>query len=150
PSDASRAASDAQSMTRRPPSVSNCFGPPKRDPVPAATTIVHTAPDTPRQGSISSLTMAYEDVLAATEFFAGVSREQLAELEKRGIVRVLVRGDVLFDEGAIPDELFVVLSGRIAIASRSIDGRESVFALMEAGDLFGEMGLLDGLPRSAE
>jgi CRP/FNR family cyclic AMP-dependent transcriptional regulator len=46
--------------------------------------------------------------------------------------------------------LFVVLAGRIAIASRSIDGRESVFALMESGDLFGEMGLLDGLPRSAE
>jgi CRP/FNR family transcriptional regulator, cyclic AMP receptor protein len=94
--------------------------------------------------------MAYEDLLAATEFFAGVSRDQLTELEKRGVVRVLVRGDVLFDEGAIPDELFVVLAGRIAIASRSIDGRESVFALMESGDLFGEMGLLDGLPRSAE
>ena len=94
--------------------------------------------------------MAYEDLLAATDFFAGVSREQLNELEKTGVLRTLVRGDVLFDEGAIPDELFVVLSGRIAIASRSIDGRESVFALMEAGDLFGEMGLLDGLPRSAE
>jgi CRP/FNR family transcriptional regulator, cyclic AMP receptor protein len=94
--------------------------------------------------------MAYEDLLAATDFFAGVSREQLSELEKEGLLRTLIRGDVLFDEGAIPDELFVVLSGRIAIASRSIDGRESVFALMEAGDLFGEMGLLDGLPRSAE
>jgi CRP-like cAMP-binding protein len=94
--------------------------------------------------------MAYEDLLAATEFFADVSREQLTEFEKRGASRILIRGDVLFDEGAVPDELFVVLSGRIAIASRSIDGRESVFALMEAGDLLGEMGLLDGLPRSAE
>jgi CRP/FNR family transcriptional regulator, cyclic AMP receptor protein len=44
----------------------------------------------------------------------------------------------------------VVESGRIAIASKSIDGRESVFALMERGALFGEMGLLDGLGRSAE
>ena len=40
--------------------------------------------------------------------------------------------------------------GRIAIASKSDDGRESVFALMERGDLFGEMPLLDGLGRSAE
>ena len=40
--------------------------------------------------------------------------------------------------------------GRIAIASKSDDGRESVFALMERGELFGEMGLLDGLGRSAE
>jgi CRP-like cAMP-binding protein len=94
--------------------------------------------------------MAYEDLLADTDFFRDVGRDQLTEFEKRGAVRVLVRGDVLFDEGGIPNELFVVLSGRIAIASRSIDGRESVFALMEPGDLFGEMGLLDGLPRSAE
>jgi len=94
--------------------------------------------------------MAHEDLLAATEFFAGVSREQLTEFEKRGSMRMLVRGDVLFEEGALPEELFVVVSGRIAIASRAIDGRESVFALMEAGDLLGEMGLLDGLPRSAE
>jgi CRP/FNR family transcriptional regulator, cyclic AMP receptor protein len=94
--------------------------------------------------------MAHEDLLAATDFFRDVGRDQLTEFEKRGAVRVLVRGDVLFDEGALPAELFVVLSGRIAIASRSIDGRESVFALMEVGDLFGEMGLLDGLPRSAE
>jgi CRP/FNR family transcriptional regulator, cyclic AMP receptor protein len=94
--------------------------------------------------------MAHEDLLAATDFFRDVGRDQLIEFEKSGAVRVLVRGDVLFDEGGIPTELFVVLSGRIAIASRSIDGRESVFALMEVGDLFGEMGLLDGLPRSAE
>src|SRR3546814_8876252 len=43
-----------------------------------------------------------------------------------------------------------VEDGRIAIASNSIDGRESVFALMERGELFGEMGLLDGEGRSAE
>ena len=47
-------------------------------------------------------------------------------------------------------ELFVVQSGRIAIANRSSDGRESVVALMESGDLFGEMSLFDGEGRSAE
>jgi CRP-like cAMP-binding protein len=94
--------------------------------------------------------MAHEELLAATDFFAGVSLPHLNELERRGAVRNLVRGDVLFEEGSVPDELFVVLAGRIAIASRSLDGRESVFALMEAGDLFGDLGLLDGLPRSAE
>jgi CRP-like cAMP-binding protein len=94
--------------------------------------------------------MAYEDLLSSTEFFHGVGHEQLAVLEKQGIVEGLVRGDVLFAEGDTPGQLYVVLSGRIAIANRSIDGRESVFALMEEGDLFGEMGLLDGLTRSAE
>ena len=52
--------------------------------------------------------MAYEDLLADTDFFRDVGRDQLTEFEKRGAVRVLVRGDVLFDEGGIPNELFVV------------------------------------------
>jgi CRP/FNR family transcriptional regulator, cyclic AMP receptor protein len=94
--------------------------------------------------------MAYETLLASTEFFSGVDADELSALERSGEVRDLVRGDVLFHEGDVPDRLFVVLSGRIAIASKSIDGRESVYALMETGNLFGEMGLLDNLPRSAE
>ena len=47
--------------------------------------------------------------------------------------RALRRGDVLFEEGDPGDELFVVESGRIAIANKSFDGRESVVALMERG-----------------
>jgi CRP-like cAMP-binding protein len=60
-----------------------------------------------------------------------------------------VRGNVLFREGDVPDALYIVLRGRIAVVNRSTDGRESVLALMEPGDLFGEMGMLDDLPRSA-
>jgi CRP-like cAMP-binding protein len=47
--------------------------------------------------------------------------------------------------------LFVVLSGRIAIAigNKPLDSRESMLALMESGDLFGELGMLDEGPRSA-
>ena len=44
----------------------------------------------------------------------------------------------------------MVDDGRIAMTQRSIDGRESVIALMERGDLFGEMPLFDGLGRSTE
>jgi CRP-like cAMP-binding protein len=94
--------------------------------------------------------MSHEDVLSATEFFAGLDREALEKLDTSAATRRLVRGDVLFAEGDDPDSVYVVLRGRIAIATKSFDGRESVLALMEAGDLFGELGLLDGLPRSAE
>jgi CRP-like cAMP-binding protein len=94
--------------------------------------------------------MAYEDILAATELFQGVSQEELGDLASQASTRRLVRGDVLFNEGDPPDALYIVLRGRVAIANKSFDGRESVVALMEDGDLFGEMGMLDGLPRSAE
>jgi CRP-like cAMP-binding protein len=90
------------------------------------------------------------DLLAAAEFFAEVPEDQLDGLAALGNRRSLVRGDLLFAEGDEPDQLYVVVSGRIAIARKSVDGRESVVALMETGDLFGEMSLLDQLPRSAE
>ena len=62
--------------------------------------------------------------------FADDELGRLAGAPERPALR---RGDVLFAEGDDADELFVVVSGRIAIANRSIDGRESVVALMEAG-----------------
>ncbi len=90
------------------------------------------------------------DLLRSTELFADLSDEALRQVADASESRALRRGDVIFEEGDTPAHLYVVESGRIAIASKSIDGRESVFALMERGALFGEMGLLDGLGRSAE
>lgn len=90
------------------------------------------------------------ELLRGTELFAELSDEALDRVVATAVSRELRRGDVVFEEGAAPDHLYVVEDGRIAIASKSIDGRESVFALMERGELFGEMGLLDGLGRSAE
>jgi CRP-like cAMP-binding protein len=88
--------------------------------------------------------------LARTSFFADAATDQLAAVADAGQERDLVRGDVLFNEGDAPDALYLVTRGRIAIAMRSpIDRRESVVALMEPGDLFGDMGMLDDGPRSA-
>ena len=89
-------------------------------------------------------------LLSETILFAGLDDDALAKVVEAGRDLEMLRGDVLFREGDDPDELFVVLSGRIAIANKSIDGRESMVALMEEGDLFGEMGLFDGRGRSAE
>jgi CRP/FNR family cyclic AMP-dependent transcriptional regulator len=89
-------------------------------------------------------------LLSETILFAGLDDDALTRVVGAGRDLELRRGDVLFREGDDPDELFVVMSGRIAIANKSIDGRESMVALMEEGDLFGEMGLFDGRGRSAE
>lgn len=88
--------------------------------------------------------------LRATLLFADVGEDHLTTIAEAAFERTLRRGDILFTEGAEPDHLYIVTAGRIAIANKSIDGRESVVALMEPGDLFGEMPLFDGLGRSAE
>jgi CRP/FNR family transcriptional regulator, cyclic AMP receptor protein len=94
--------------------------------------------------------MPDRQLLAAVELFDELDPAEIETIAEASAVRILNRGDVLFTEGDEPNELFVVVSGRVAMANRSIDGRESVLALMERGDLFGEMPLFDGLARSAE
>ncbi|MGI9644102.1 MAG: Crp/Fnr family transcriptional regulator [Ilumatobacteraceae bacterium] len=94
--------------------------------------------------------MAHDEVLARTDFFTDADGEALKRVSEQGHERHLIRGDVLFREGDPPEALYLVLRGRLAIAiANPIDRRESVVALMEAGDLFGEMGMLDDGPRSA-
>ena len=93
---------------------------------------------------------AYRDILADTDFFADAESDILDQLASVGSELQLVRGDILFEEGDPPDALYVVTRGRIAIAiANPIDRRESVVALMEPGDLFGDLGMLDDRPRSA-
>ena len=90
------------------------------------------------------------ELIRGTELFAELDDDALGQVAASAVSKDLRRGDIVFTEGAVPEHLYIVEDGRIAIASKSDDGRESVFALMERGELFGEMGLLDGLGRSAE
>lgn len=90
-------------------------------------------------------------VLAGTPLFANLDDDSLAALAAESTRRTLGRGDVLFHQDDESGALYIVVSGRMAIANRSFDGRESMVALMEDGDLFGEMGLFDvGEGRSAD
>lgn len=90
------------------------------------------------------------DILRSVELFRDLDEDALRDLAVHTERRRLARSDVLFEENTEPSELFVVMSGRVAMVNRSIDGRESVVALMEQGDLFGEMPMFDGLPRSTD
>lgn len=74
----------------------------------------------------------------------------LESLRDKTTARALERNEVLFRQGDASDALYVVQDGRIAIATQSGDGRESVIAVLEAGGLFGELPLFDEEPRVAD
>jgi len=90
------------------------------------------------------------ELLSKTLLFADLDPDSLQAISEHAQPLWLSRREVLFEEGDEPDALYVVARGRMAIANRSADGRESVVALMEQGDLFGELGLFDGMGRSAD
>ena len=89
-------------------------------------------------------------LLARSELLSALGTDAVGRLAQASRRVTLERGEVLFAQDAIATELYVVDSGRIAIAKRSSDGRSSVVALMEDEDLIGEMPLFDGHGRSAE
>jgi len=95
--------------------------------------------------------MSHASIIASSEFFSAASPAVIDAIAGSAHEKNLVRGDVLFKEGEVPDALYIVLSGRIAIAidNKPLDSRESVVALMVEGDLFGDLALLDGGARSA-
>jgi len=89
------------------------------------------------------------DLLASSELFSGFDTDTLRGLVARSRGLECERNFGLFEEDDPAAEMFVVRSGRIAVGRKSIDGRESLVALMETGDVFGEMSLFDGGNRSA-
>ena len=94
--------------------------------------------------------MPERPLLDTTELFSSLPEDVLGDLRKRATVRAYERNELLFSQGDTATELFVIEHGRIAIATKAPDGRESVLAVLEAGALFGELPLFDGSPRSAD
>ena len=57
-------------------------------------------------------------------------------------------GDVVFSEGDVSDKAYRIISGRIELSNRTKTGRQ-VLSILYSGEIFGEMGMIDALPRSA-
>ncbi|MGC8513651.1 MAG: Crp/Fnr family transcriptional regulator [Acidimicrobiales bacterium] len=88
------------------------------------------------------------ELLGRSELFSAFDDTTLTRLAGHVDVVNCKRNAVLFKEGDDASDLYVVDSGRIGLGRRSLDGRESLIALTERGDVFGEMPLFDDGPRS--
>ena len=93
--------------------------------------------------------MADAEFLTTVPIFAHVNPEQLQPLTGKLHRRRYQRGEVVFHQDDPADRLHIIVHGKVRISITSEDGREKDLALLQQGECFGEMALLDGSRRSA-
>lgn len=82
--------------------------------------------------------------------FRELDPKMIEQLASRATKRSIARGSVVFAKGDEGAGLFGVLAGTVKISMLSAEGRELVIALINSGEVFGEIALLDGRPRTAD
>ncbi|HEX3246884.1 MAG TPA: Crp/Fnr family transcriptional regulator [Chloroflexota bacterium] len=89
------------------------------------------------------------DALARSVVLRGLQREELEHLARTMRRRSYRRGEVVFHQGDPGESLHVVCHGKLKVVIIGDNGEEAVLAILGPSDVFGEMAVLDGGPRSA-
>jgi len=89
-------------------------------------------------------------VLQNILMFAGLSDAQLEQIARMAVSRKVPRHTTIVRAGEYTDSLFVIVRGGAKVMNRDAEGNEVILTLLGAGECFGEMGLIDGSPRSAD
>jgi CRP-like cAMP-binding protein len=88
-------------------------------------------------------------LLATTQLFRDLAPGQLDEIVRFARTKQLARHDELFHKGDEGVEMFVVVEGKLKVLTTSVQADEIVFSILSAGDVFGEISLFAGTPRTA-
>ena len=87
--------------------------------------------------------------LDGVALFKELPEPGLQMLAERGRPRHFATGEVIMQQGDASDALYVITSGRVRVERDQAAEPPLVLAELGPGDVIGEMGLLDGGPRSA-
>jgi len=88
-------------------------------------------------------------MLEQIDIFSCLDKKTVVELERAALRRKVPKNMVLFSKGDDSDSMFVIIEGKAKAVLYNEDGKEILLSLFGPGDYFGEMGVLDGQPRSA-
>jgi len=81
------------------------------------------------------------DAIAMVPLFKGLSDKQLGDLARNFPRRTYGSGETIFTEGAPAEGFYILLSGRLKIYKLSMEGREQILHIIEAGEPFAEVAL---------
>lgn len=80
--------------------------------------------------------------------FEGLTPAQRQRLEARAVLRTFRRGQVIYFPTEPGLSVLLLARGRVKIKALTPEGKETIFAFIEEGELFGELALLDDAPRN--
>ena len=106
-------------------------------------------PDSGASGTGSTETDAVIEAIGRSRLFRGVADADLATIAPMLRQRRYRAGETIFHEGDPGDAMHVIASGRAKISIESLEGDEAILVTLGPGEVFGELVLLDGAPRSA-
>ena len=84
------------------------------------------------------------DLIRRVPLFATLSDDEFSCLQSVFLIRSFLRNQVIFLEEETGKYMYIVLAGKVKVTKTTADGKETVLAIQQAGDFFGEMALLDG------
>lgn len=90
-----------------------------------------------------------QTILERTRLFRGLSSATIKQVSALSTRRSYRNGAIVFSQADPGDALYGVVTGKIRISASSPSGREMFLNIMEPGDTFGEIALLDGRSRTA-
>lgn len=96
------------------------------------------------------MTADLHGILHRTDLLGSVPAADLEAVAARSRMRTFRRGQVVFTTGDSGDSVVVIVSGRVKVVVRSADGGELTLTVLGPGGVFGELGVADGGPRSAD
>ena len=89
------------------------------------------------------------ELLKTVSLFWDLDKTELGYISDKMVSKKFENGNLIFLEESEGKNLFFVIEGSVKVTRLSKDGREVILAMLNAGDFFGEMSLLDGEARSA-
>ncbi len=87
--------------------------------------------------------------LAKIPLFSELGKPELKIIADSAMVRSFPKNTIIIHEGDTSDSLYLILSGKVKVFVSNDNGREVILAVQGSGEFFGEMALVDALPRSA-
>jgi CRP/FNR family transcriptional regulator len=84
------------------------------------------------------------DLIRRIPLFATLSEDEFKSLKDIFQVKAYRKNQVIFLEEETGNYMYIILSGKVKVTKSTAAGKETILAIHQAGDFFGEMALLDG------